>query len=188
MSDIYNLILSHKPLDKNLFENIDVGRDGNCFYRTLSLFFTNEESHYKFFREQIYIACKNNLNELKEFFVDQNKDPILENNKLDGYIEKIRQNYFFASNIEISIASKIFQITIGIYEEDKNNKCFNAYAVFTTEPISKDYILINFENRNHYRLLRYKKINLNCNKLEKKNKDIINNTLKFRIIFILILY
>ena len=49
MSDIYNLILSHKPLDKNLFENIDVGRDGNCFYLTLSLFFTNEESHYKFF-------------------------------------------------------------------------------------------------------------------------------------------
>ena len=27
---------------------------------------------------------KNNMNKIKEFFVDQNKDPILENNKLDG--------------------------------------------------------------------------------------------------------
>ena len=123
MSDIYNLIISHKKLDKNLFENIDVREDENCFYRTLSLFFTNYDSYYNFFLEQIYFSYKNNLNVLKEFFVDQNKDPILENNKLDGYIEKIMQNNCSSGNIEISIASKNFQITIGI-NEDKINKFF----------------------------------------------------------------
>ena len=65
MSDIYNIIISHKPINHNLVEIIDVSQDGNCFYLTLSLFYTKEEFHYKFFWEQIYLEAKNNINELK---------------------------------------------------------------------------------------------------------------------------
>ena len=35
-------------------------RNGNCFYRTLSIYFTNDESYFKFFREQKYLAAFNN--------------------------------------------------------------------------------------------------------------------------------
>ena len=88
MYELYNLIISHKPLNHNLIEIIDVCRDGNCFYRTLSLFYVSDESQYIFFGEQIYLAAKNNIKELKEFFKDEIQDPILENNKLEGYIGK----------------------------------------------------------------------------------------------------
>ena len=70
MADIKQIILSHKNLDKDLFDIKDVCRDGNCFYSTLSLYFTNDESYFKFFREQIYLAALNNKDGLKEFFLN----------------------------------------------------------------------------------------------------------------------
>lgn len=41
--------------------------------------------------------------ELREFFISEDNDPALTNNKLEGYINKIKDNYFFAGNIEIYI-------------------------------------------------------------------------------------
>ena len=59
MTDVFNLIKNHKQINKELLEVHDVDCDGNYFFYTLSLYFTNDQSHYKFFREQIYIAAKN---------------------------------------------------------------------------------------------------------------------------------
>jgi hypothetical protein len=56
MSDISIKIKEHKEINKDLLEIDDVERDGNCFYRTLSLYFTKDETHYSFFREQVYIT------------------------------------------------------------------------------------------------------------------------------------
>ena len=44
---------------------------------------------------------------LKEFFNEDEGDPILLNYKLDGYINKIKENVFFAGVIEIYIAFKL---------------------------------------------------------------------------------
>ena len=96
MSDIYTKIKEHKEISKDLLEINNVERDGNCFYRTLSLYFTNDEMHYAFFREQIYSAAKNNIIELKEFFIEDKNDPILANNKIEAYIDQIKENKFFA--------------------------------------------------------------------------------------------
>ena len=80
MNDINDLLKNHKTINKELVQIKDVIGDGNCYYRTLSLYFTNEESYYKFFREQIYLAAMNNINELKEFFLNNENDEILNNN------------------------------------------------------------------------------------------------------------
>ena len=48
MEDITNLIKAHKEINKELVEISDVGLDDNCFYRTLSLYFTSEESFIHF--------------------------------------------------------------------------------------------------------------------------------------------
>ena len=64
MTDIKQIIVSHKNLDKDLFDIKDVCCDGNCFYGPLSLYFTNDESYYKFIREQIYLAALNNKDSL----------------------------------------------------------------------------------------------------------------------------
>ena len=58
MENILKEIKAHKPLNKDKCSILDVKRDGNCFYRTLSLYFSTEESQYKFFREHIYLASK----------------------------------------------------------------------------------------------------------------------------------
>ena len=153
MADIKSLIISHQNLNKDLFKIIDIGKDGNCFHRTLSLYFTNEETYFNFFRNQIYLAAKNNIESLNEFFVEDEEDQILVNNKIEGYIEKIIENMFFAGNVEINLAAKIFAINIAIYEIINNNKYYTPYAIFTPESNPEDIILINFEGRNHYNLL-----------------------------------
>ena len=71
MVDIKDKILSHQNLDTGIFYIKDVCRDGNCFYRTLSKYFTNDESYYKIFREQIYNAAINYEESLKEFFLNK---------------------------------------------------------------------------------------------------------------------
>ena len=77
MTDILDLIKNHKKINKELVEVQDVGGDGNCYYRTLSLYFTNEQSHNKCFREQINMAVKDNADELREFFISEDNDPDL---------------------------------------------------------------------------------------------------------------
>ena len=49
MIEILDAIKSHSPLNKDEFILQDVQRDGNCFYRTLPLFYSKEESNYSFF-------------------------------------------------------------------------------------------------------------------------------------------
>ena len=178
MADIKSLIISHQNLNKDLFKIIDVGKDGNCFYRTLSLYFTNEETYFNFFRNQIYLAAKNNIESLKEFFVEDEEDQILVNNKIEGYIEKIKENMFFAGNVEINLAAKIFAINIAIYEIINNNKYYTPYAIFTPESNPEDIILINLERRNHYNLLKLKDNKYKISFYETNSKAIESNTFK----------
>ena len=58
MEDILSDIKNHKDLPKEICNITDVDRDGNCFYRALSLYFTKDESFFNFFRQQIYKCSK----------------------------------------------------------------------------------------------------------------------------------
>ena len=98
--------------------------DGNCYFRTLSLYFTQAQPYYEFFREQIYNGAKENLNDIKEFFISDEKDELIGNNKIEGYVNKIKDNYFFAGNIEIYITRKIFNLNIAAYERSNTNEDF----------------------------------------------------------------
>lgn len=51
MENITKNIKHHLNLSKDICNIIDVGRDCNCFYRTLSLYFTGDGSHYKIIRQ-----------------------------------------------------------------------------------------------------------------------------------------
>lgn len=141
----------------------------------MSLYFANDQSHYKFFRDQIYIAAKNNLKELQEFFISEENDQILTNKKLDGYIDKIKVDYFCAGNIEINIATKIFNINIAIYEQNNLKEDYKHYSLFTLQTTTKEFILINFEERGHYNLLKIKIIKNEENLYKKNTKAILNN-------------
>ena len=51
MAKIFENLKNHKPLKKDLVNEYDVIGDGNCYYCTLSLYFTKYESYFNFFRE-----------------------------------------------------------------------------------------------------------------------------------------
>ena len=41
-------------LKENLFLSEDIGEDGNCFFRSISSYFTNNQKFHKFFRKIVY--------------------------------------------------------------------------------------------------------------------------------------
>ena len=149
MAEIFENLKNHKPLKKDLVNEYEVIGDGNCYYRVLSLYFTNDESYFNFFREQIYFSAKDNINLLKEFFINDKNDEILCDNKLKGYINKIKDNKFFAGNIEIYLTTKIFDINIALYKYDSSINEFTRISFFGTESNSKEYLIINYVNNSH---------------------------------------
>ena len=51
--------------------------DVNCFYRALSLYFTNNEVNYTFIREIIYNTANENKEFIKPFFLKGINDVVL---------------------------------------------------------------------------------------------------------------
>ena len=182
MAEIFENLKNHKPLKKDLVNEYEVIGDGNCYYRVLSLYFTNDESYFNFFREQIYFSAKDNINLLKEFFINDKNDEILCDNKLKGYINKIKDNKFFAGNIEIYLTTKIFDINIALYKYDSSINEFTQISFFGTESSSKEYLIINYVNNSHYNLLKLKlnsnkKMNYQNNTKEIQEKKFNNNNI-----------
>ena len=83
-----------------------------------------------FFRKQIYSAALENFEYLKEFFYTDQADPILANNKIDGYVDKIKEDGFFAGIIELYLSVKILNINIAVYERNNTTEYFKQYAFF----------------------------------------------------------
>ena len=116
----------HKSWDKQLInqEEIIISPiigDGNCFYRSISLYLINEQTNHKIIREIIYEAAKESKENLKPFFLTGISGDILADAKLENYIEKIKNESFYAGIIELSLASNIFHKTIIVYSNEENN-------------------------------------------------------------------
>ena len=76
---IYKIKLNQN-IPKNLLFEIKREGDGNCWYRTLSNYFTGKQDNHKVFRRLIYEATKNNKQNLLPFFLEdgQETDDIIE--------------------------------------------------------------------------------------------------------------
>ena len=57
-SHLENIIKTNKDLPKNLVILKEVIKDGNCFYRLLSIYFTESQNQHQIFREIIYESAK----------------------------------------------------------------------------------------------------------------------------------
>ena len=85
------------------FTNIKTIGDGNCWYRTLNLYFDGVEDNYKGYGKVIYEQTNNHKEQLSPFFVqngNNKKDEFLEDLDFDTYIEYISHDYLYAGNIE----------------------------------------------------------------------------------------
>lgn len=144
-------VLFQKPLNKEALDPTEViislvDRNGNYFYRALSLYLTNDQTHYKIIRKIIYQAAKESREFLKPFFLTDTSDDVLVKSKSDNYIEKMKKDSFYAGIIELSIATRIFEKTIIVYSKEeqsinqeiiKNEKILNTKYYLKIEGIKK---------------------------------------------------
>ena len=117
--NIISKIVNKKPIKPNDVVVAPVNKDGNCFYRALSLFFTNSEGNHKIIRDIIYNVAIINKEFIKPFFLTGLEDDILADHKLENYIERIKNDGLYAGIIEISLATIIFNYTIIIYSVEE---------------------------------------------------------------------
>ena len=158
---LYPTVINHRNINRDLVDIINVGDDGNCFYRAISYFLNNNENSYSSIREEIYQeALKNQRN-------NPQKLEIIENNQLSvtQYIDHIRKDGIFAGDLEISTAKELYNINIATYRPGTKNEFsfINFYCDGTN--YNKDLLILIYINNNHYQLAYYK------NKEEKKSES-----------------
>ena len=158
------------------------------FFRTLSYYFEGTQNNFQTYINYIYNFAKINYNNLKdnfEYIIRDGKkfyfinDDYNNNNSkipLLDYIENIKNTYQYAGDLEISLASVIYNKIIVILIYEYNNELnLNGYKVYNkfcpnnikiNENNLDNYIFIEYEQNNHYNLLIY---NDNNNFNDKKN-------------------
>lgn len=120
MSNILEQIKLHTLIDKDLVDIEDVKKIGTCYYKTISLCFTKDESYFN----------------------------------------------FFAGNLEIIVTTRLFKLNIAMYENQTDGGYYKKYSLFTPQYLSKEFILINNEERGHYNLMHLKKLKTDNSKYE----------------------
>ena len=156
---LYQKIINHENISKDIIDIKNVEGDGNCFYRAISLFLLNNELFHQSIREEIFKkAQKREKNDLKGINLLENTDLSATN-----YINNMQFDGGFAGDYEISIAHKLYNINIAVYRfEDDNNLSFIKF--YNDDGNNKKNLLILiYINNNHYQLAYYKK--------KEKNKE-----------------
>ena len=89
----YENIEKIREIPINLLYELNIIKDGNCFFNCLSYFFHNTQKDSFEFRKIIYEYIKSNKEELIPFFPDENNENKEEKiKKFDEYIETISKN------------------------------------------------------------------------------------------------
>ena len=153
----------------NIFKQIQIYADGNCYYRALSKFMTDKEIYHPFYRNTIY----NYIIDNKKNFLDQDSYvDYLEHNinsviNINEYIEKINTLDFYEGEVEIAATSKLFKINIYIFELNKDNEYKFLYKHMHNENLLTYTMILQHlytkSNQEHFQLLYI-------------NNNILNNT------------
>ena len=138
---------------KNII-NKKINPDGNCFYNAISYYYHLTEEYHENYREMIYSACANSIDELKEFMFSDSDNDLNEEDRISKtkeYINNIRINGNWAGDFEINKMAIILQINILCYTENENQ--YNMQGVFYGTDNLIKLIPMKFVNNNHFELL-----------------------------------
>ena len=109
-------------IPNNFFIINEINPDGNCFFRSVSKFFTGNEENYSFFRNIVYNYIGKHKN---EYIINNNyieyKGGVID---IEDYIEMVKLDGNFSGELEISAITKIFNISIYLFELNENSKFY----------------------------------------------------------------
>ena len=175
VNNIYfkNKLNKENEYDLSEFEITDVLGDGNCGYRAFALQLYENEEEYQTIRDIIYNFLDRNKNKYKDFNFEY------EGNIIDAaeYIAKIKNNYNWMGDLEISACHLIFNACILVFEIDINDKLklLNSYGNISDDKLVLTLLYIN---QNHFQVIYEKGHNAKNTikyKLDKDKIDDINN-------------
>ena len=124
----------NNSIKKDDYIHIPNNKNGNCFFRSISVYLTDTQDNYNIIRELVSEYAKNHREIFINFFVNDNINEILGSIELNNYIDNISKDGEYAGIIEMSITTKIFNFNIYVHEEDNNNN--NYYYLY--EKIDSD--------------------------------------------------
>ena len=162
-------ILKHLNLKVDSVKEINIQKDGNCFYNNLSFFYTNTQEYNLLFRFILFQYCSDYIEEIRK------KHPLIyyygKNYKTKDYIKRIKNNSFFAGDFELSQAVYVFKLNIAIYEkiiDDKDNILGYKYIKFYENETLNDkkiplMILSYNDKEEHYQQLIFNEYNIDNN-------------------------
>ena len=150
---LYQKVLNHENLSRDIINIKNVEGDGNCFYRVISQFLFNNELFHQKIRNEIYEKAENRgKNDLKGINLLENVDL-----SASKYINNIQFNGGFAGDYEISIAHKLYSINIAAYRF-KNDDELSFIKFYNDDGNNnRNLLILIYKNDNHYQLAYYKK-------------------------------
>jgi len=161
-------VLNTQIYENNFYDIIKIGGDGNCLFRTISMYLYGTEELYSLIRAEAYKYISNNINKFYEYCYVQNDIyyiDIEENNKikkyiLDDYINNIQKDGFYAGFLELNAISIIYNRPIVIFDilSYKSIYYYNKLMIFNhneKENVNiEEVIFINLKNKNHFQLMK----------------------------------
>ena len=96
---------------------VDITGDGNCLYRALSRFIFGKESCHSRIRNEIYQEALSRSINYPDITLNIERGPMWTRE----YINLISDNDFYRGELEISIASSIYNINIATFREIYDN-------------------------------------------------------------------
>ena len=161
-------------IPNNLFYEVKVPSDGNCFYSCLSYhFYKTIEKHLEI-REAIFQYISDNEEDFYIFFegndevkLDKYSPKVL----LENYIMKYNREGEFAGDIEYTAICKLYNMQIILLT--RGFEGFNVFNIYNEEDNindNKSNIYVLFLNNNHF---NYLKVNIENNSDVEENTSLI---------------
>ena len=148
----------NKIIDEKTIVIRKIGGDGNCFFRSLSFFFTHSENYKDYFRNCIYnYINKNSSFFIKEFpFIFYNNQII----NIYNYINNINNDCYYAGELELLASADLFKINILVLEYIEEYKGYIQRNKIERDQSSKPILFLLFNEYNkiagHYDLIYIK--------------------------------
>ena len=92
--------------------------DGNCLFGSLSRFIFGTKDLYPRVRREIYEEAVRRRNNYPDITLDSEIGPL----HINEYIDHIQNDQFYGGELEISIASSLYNINIATFEDLRTNE------------------------------------------------------------------